>query len=125
MKQVNLFNLLCMFCCVACALFFSPAADVNAQENRSSRQYINGTVVSIGGRSAGRSRPFTLIVNGYTASNQVRELNDALQPGGQDGQDGCFAPSQRWMLDEYRSARASAFLLTSSLPTQGAREARN
>lgn len=88
MKQVNLFNLLCMFCCVACALFFSPAADVNAQENRSSRQYINGTVVGIGGRSAGRSRPFTLIVNGYTASNEVRELNDALQPGGQDGQDG-------------------------------------
>src|SRR5205814_5070355 len=47
-------------------------------------QHVDGTVVGIGGRFAGRSRPFSLIVNRYTAPNQVRELNDALSRGGQD-----------------------------------------
>ena len=47
-------------------------------------QRITGTVVGISGRFAGRTRPFTLIVNNYTAPNQVRELNDALSRGGQD-----------------------------------------
>ena len=45
---------------------------------------ITGTVVGIGGRSAGRSSPFQLIVNNYTSTAQVRELSAALQTGGQD-----------------------------------------
>ena len=67
---------------LCCAALFPPLAEVNAQ---SDRQIINGTLVTIGGRTgAGRSRSFRLIANRYTAPNQVRELNDALRRGGQD-----------------------------------------
>lgn len=47
-------------------------------------QRINGTLVGISGRLAGRTRPFSLIVNNYTPANRVRELNEALGRGGQD-----------------------------------------
>lgn len=40
---------------------------------------ITGTVVGISGRLAGRTRPFTLIVNSYTSGAQIGELADALQ----------------------------------------------
>jgi hypothetical protein len=73
-------SLLWALCCVASVFFFYPAAEAEGQ----SRQRINGTMVGIGGRFAGRSRPFTLIVNNYTAPNQAREVTDALQRGGQD-----------------------------------------
>ena len=62
-----------------CALLFFPVSEALAQ-----RQRVNGTLVNIGGRQSGRTRPFSLIINRYTAPNQVRELNDALQRGGQD-----------------------------------------
>ena len=65
-------------CVVGTALFYPRGAQ--AQSGRSSQQ-INGTVIGIGGRFAGRSRPFSLIVNSHTAPNQVRELTDALQRG--------------------------------------------
>jgi hypothetical protein len=81
MKKRALLNLLCGLCCVA---LFQPLADAQAQGSRTSSLRINGTVIGIGGRLAGRSRPFSLIVNSYTAPNQVRELKDALQRGGQD-----------------------------------------
>lgn len=77
MKKRTLLSLLLGLCCVA---LFQPF-DAHAQ---SSSQRINGTIVNIGGRFGGRSRPFTLIVNRYTAPNEVRELNDALARGGQD-----------------------------------------
>jgi hypothetical protein len=48
------------------------------------RQRINGTIISISGRSAGRSSQFSLIVNRYTAANEVRQLNEALSRGGQN-----------------------------------------
>jgi hypothetical protein len=44
-------------------------------------QRINGTIIGIGGRFAGRSRPFSLIVNNYTAGGQITELNEARQRG--------------------------------------------
>jgi hypothetical protein len=47
-------------------------------------QRVNGTFVALTGRFAGRSGPFSLIVNRYTAPNQLRELNEALSRGGQD-----------------------------------------
>src|ERR1044071_5630825 len=84
MKKRALLSFLCSFCCVAGVALFQPPPDAQAQGGRSSRQRINGTVVGIGGRFSGRSRPFSLIVNSYTAANQVRELNDALSQGGQD-----------------------------------------
>lgn len=85
MKKRTLLNLLCVLCCVAGVALLRPPSDAQAQGSRASRQRITGTVVGIGGRLGGRSRQFTLIVNSYTAPNQVRELNDALQRDGQDG----------------------------------------
>jgi len=76
MKKRTRLNLLCGLCCLA---LFQQAPDAQAQ---SSNLRISGTAVGIGGRLGGRSRPFTLIVNGYTTANQVRELNEALQRGG-------------------------------------------
>jgi hypothetical protein len=64
---------------LSCVLLFYPFSEAAAQ-----RQQVTGTIVSIGGRQSGRTRPFTLILNNYTAPNQVRELNDALARGGQD-----------------------------------------
>ncbi|HEY0079258.1 MAG TPA: hypothetical protein VGB73_11635 [Pyrinomonadaceae bacterium] len=81
MKKGRLVGLLCVLCCTFASALFNPVPAAQAQ----SRQTINGTVVGIGGRFAGRTRPFTLIVNSYTSPGQVRELNDALRDGGQDG----------------------------------------
>jgi hypothetical protein len=81
MGLVKRIGLLCALCCVIGLTFILSSVEASAQ----SRQYINGTIVGISGRFAGRSRPFTLIVNRYTSTGQVRELNDALQSGGQDG----------------------------------------
>ena len=47
------------------------------------RQEILGTVLGVGGRFGGRTAPFRLIVNRYTTADEVRELNAALQSGGQ------------------------------------------
>ncbi|HKQ99988.1 MAG TPA: hypothetical protein VJT09_04905 [Pyrinomonadaceae bacterium] len=76
-KRVGLLHALC--CAVAVAFFLS-----GTEARGQSSQHISGTIVGISGRAAGRSRPFTLIVNRYTTPGQVRELNDALQSGGQD-----------------------------------------
>lgn len=74
-------TLLSLFCALCCASIFQTLPQAQAQ---SDRQIITGTAYGIGGRFGGRSRPFRLIANNYTAPNQVRELNDALQRGGQD-----------------------------------------
>jgi hypothetical protein len=78
MPNRNFNVLLCTLCFIA-AVTFSQSGAAKAQ----TRQYITGTVVGIGGRSV-RARPLTLIVNRYTTPAEVRELNDALQRGGQD-----------------------------------------
>jgi hypothetical protein len=76
MKQRPLIVVLCGLCCLT--LLMPPVGQAQTS------QRINGTIVGIGGRFGGRSRPFSLIVSRYTAANQVRELNEALQRGGQD-----------------------------------------
>lgn len=83
MEKRRAFSLLCVLCCVWGSLFFDPAVEAKGQ----SRQIVNGTVFAIGrGRRGGSwTGQFRLIVNGYTTTGQVRELNDALQQGGQDG----------------------------------------
>jgi hypothetical protein len=48
------------------------------------RQHITGTVVGVGGRFAGRTTSFDLIINRYTSDEEVRQLNAALQSGGQE-----------------------------------------
>jgi hypothetical protein len=49
-----------------------------------SRQTVTGTVVSISGRTAGRTRQFTLHVNSYTSASDAERLNNALRSGGED-----------------------------------------
>jgi hypothetical protein len=77
MRVKRLFVFLFVVCCVA--LFAVPS-----QSEPNGTERINGTFVAISGRSAGRSRPFSVIINRFTAPNEVREMNDALSRGGQD-----------------------------------------
>ncbi|MFN2578964.1 MAG: hypothetical protein ABR607_14890 [Pyrinomonadaceae bacterium] len=51
--------------------------NINAQSRSSER--ITGTMVGISGRSAGRTRPFTLLVNSFASGAQIQELNEARQ----------------------------------------------
>jgi hypothetical protein len=80
MKKRKSFSLLCALCCIMGAAFFHSAVEARAQ----SRRYIDGTVVGFSGRSTGQTRSFRLIIDSYTPTGQVRELNEALQRGGQD-----------------------------------------
>lgn len=75
-RRVSVF--LCVLCCAA--LFAVPSSQSKSNE----LQRVTGTVVGISGRFAGRTRPFQLLVNSYTAPNQIRELTEALARGGQD-----------------------------------------
>ena len=77
MKRRKVLVFLVVLCCAA--LFPLPS-----QSHMDGTQRINGTFIAIAGRSAGRSGPFSLIINRYTAANQLRELNEALGRGGQD-----------------------------------------
>jgi hypothetical protein len=61
---------------------FGQRRGSRAAEGR--QQYITGTVVGVGGRFGGRTLPFSLIVNRFTSDEEVRQLNSALQSGGQD-----------------------------------------
>lgn len=71
-------------CLVAVTLFCQPVSEVKGQGHRDLGQSITGTMVSVGGRSSGQTRPFTLIINRYTSPEDVQRLNSALQSGGQD-----------------------------------------
>jgi hypothetical protein len=87
MKKRTLVFLLCALCCVAVsgAGTASGAKAVSARgAMAAANQYVTGTVVGIGGRMAGRSRPFTLIINNYSSADDVERLNAALRSGGQD-----------------------------------------
>ena len=74
----KVFVFLCVLCCTALFATVPSLSEPNGTER------INGTVVAISGRLGGRSRPFSLIINRYTAPNQLRELNEALGRNGQD-----------------------------------------
>ena len=79
MRRRTFLCLLCAACCVASA---SYARVLSAKA--AAGQTIQGTVVGIGGRMAGRTRPFTLNVNRYTSADDVVNMNSALRSGGQD-----------------------------------------
>jgi len=79
MKRRTFLCLLFATCCVASA---SYAKVLSAKA--AAGETIQGTVVGIGGRMAGRTRPFTLIVNRYTSADDVVNMNSALRSGGQD-----------------------------------------
>jgi hypothetical protein len=69
-----------LFCVLGFAAWSAPALPVAAQGGR---QYIDATVVGIN-RSVSRSRPFRVIVEGYSSESDIRTLNEALQSGGQE-----------------------------------------
>ena len=73
-------TILIFLCALCCATFF--AAPSQSQDD--GKLSVTGTVVGMSGRSAGRSRPFTLTVNSITPPNRLRELTEALSRGGQD-----------------------------------------
>ena len=84
MKRMALFA--CLLCCVALAASFqltSRAKAGGAGSRAFAPQYIQGTVVDISGRLAGRSRPFSLIINHYTSPDDIARLSAAM-PQGQD-----------------------------------------
>lgn len=62
---------------------FYARTNVSAQDAFAGRT-ITGTAYFIGGRRPGRSLPFRLIANRITTPDQVQQLNNALQSGGQD-----------------------------------------
>lgn len=65
-----------------CALSLSAVPAAAAAQ--AARQYVQGTVVGIGGRWSGLNRPFSLMVSSYTSADDVARLNEALRSGGQD-----------------------------------------
>jgi hypothetical protein len=75
MKKRTLAILSVALCCVAA---LAPAQPAEAQ---STRQTINGTMVGIGGRRAGVTLPFRLIINNYTSPGEVQTLTDAVGRG--------------------------------------------
>jgi hypothetical protein len=84
MNRRTEFGLLCMLCCVIAATLFQPVLEVHGQGNRLLGRTVTGTAYFMSGRAAGRSLPFTLIINRYTSPEEVQRLNSALQSGGQD-----------------------------------------
>lgn len=79
---------LSVVCCVLGLMLAQTASDAPGQRRGSravegERQHITGTVVGVGGRFGGRTAPFNLIVNRFTSEDEVRQLNSALQSGGQ------------------------------------------
>src|SRR5438477_13096319 len=77
MKRRTFLCLLCVVCCVASA---SYAKVLTAKA--AAGETIQGTVVGIGGRMAGRTRPFTLHGNRYTSADDLANLDSALRCGG-------------------------------------------
>jgi len=78
MSKRTILIFLVVLCC-------SAFVTVPTRSSDDERLRVTGTFVGIGGRYSGRTTPFTLIVRSLTAPNQVRELNEALAQGGQDG----------------------------------------
>jgi len=78
MNKRTLFILSVALCCVAALM---PARPAEAQ--RGNRQTITATMVGIGGRRAGVTLPFRLVINNYTSPAEVSTLTSAMQ-GGED-----------------------------------------
>jgi hypothetical protein len=83
MKSRKQFCLLFALCCAMGLALLPPASRANVQGSRYVGRDITGTVVGVGGRLGGRSRPFRLIIERYTSPEEVQRLTAALQ-GGQD-----------------------------------------
>ena len=86
MRLRKSFCLTLALCFVVCGAVLPAnvyAKSVKAAKTAQSRQTVTGTVVSISGRLAGRTRQFTLRINGYTSATDAERLNNALRSGGE------------------------------------------
>ena len=81
MKRRKTISLICFFTLVIALMPFQPGWEARGQSDRFSGRTITGTVYFIGGRTAGRSLPFRLIINRLTTAEEVAQLNEALQSG--------------------------------------------
>ena len=79
-------GLLCVLCCAAALMLPQAGASATGASATAvyQRRSITGTVVGVGGRFGGRSRPFTLIIDRTTSGEDVDRLNSSLQTGGQE-----------------------------------------
>jgi hypothetical protein len=84
MKRSTGINSLRALCCVVAIMLFQPLLEVRGQEGGLSGRTVTGTVYFVSGSRTGQSRPFTLIINRLTSTNDVQRLQSALQSGGQD-----------------------------------------
>jgi hypothetical protein len=87
MKRRTLVGLSCAFCLALLPGLFqteSHASGAAAATYQRAARNVTGTVIGIGGRFAGRSHPFRLIINSYTTPSDVERLNSALRSGGDD-----------------------------------------
>jgi hypothetical protein len=64
---------------------FSPQTTAYAQRDAYSGTTITGTVYFVGGPRPGRSQPFRLVIDRLTTTDEISQLNAALQSGKQDG----------------------------------------
>ena len=69
---------------LAVATSFLQIKTSAAVQDSFSGRTITGTVYFVGGRFAGRSLPFTLIINRLTTPEEINQLNETLRSGGQD-----------------------------------------
>jgi hypothetical protein len=77
-------GIMCLLFSIAVVTLCAPAMVAKGQGDRVERRSITGTILGVGGRLGGRTRPFELIVNRYSTQDEVQRLNAALQSGGQD-----------------------------------------
>jgi hypothetical protein len=87
MEKRKLSGWLGVLCCLLALLLALPSSVAFGQRRGrgavEGQQEILGTVVGVGGQFGGRTAPFRLIINRYTSDDEVRQLNSALQSGGQ------------------------------------------
>jgi len=62
-----------------------PQTTASAQRDAFSGTTITGTVYFVGGPRPGRSLPFRLIIDRLTTTDEISQLNSALQSNSQDG----------------------------------------
>jgi hypothetical protein len=84
MKKLNRIGLTSLLSCVITLMTFGRSWEAHGQADRLSGRIITGTVYFIGGRTAGRSLAFRLVINRLSLPDEITRLNEALQSGGQD-----------------------------------------
>ncbi len=80
----KVFGIVCSLCVALTLAPLTAGARGKAAAPQGARvagRQVVGTVVGIGGRTAGRTRPFTLYVDRITSAEDVGRLNEALRRG--------------------------------------------